>query len=163
MKRYRTALIGCGNIFPMHAIALQHIPNCELVAVCDIQEDRAVANARRYDCLHYTNYMEMLLSEDIDVVHLLTPHDLHAPMAIAAAEAGKHVLTEKPMALTTEQAESIIATCERSNVELGVIFQTRYNASSRLVKKSLQSGKLGFIIGGKCQLTWNRTNLPDAC
>lgn len=158
MKTYKVALIGCGNIFPMHAIAIRNMPNCELVAVCDIREERALAKAKEYNCAYYTDYAQLLACEEIDVVHLLTPHYLHAPMAIAAAEAGKYILTEKPMSIATEQAELMLEASERHAVRLGVIFQTRYSASSRLVKDTLQNQLLGRILGSKCIVTWKRTN-----
>jgi len=112
MKAFRSAVIGCGNISRRHTEALTGSALAELVAVCDIREDRAAAAGEKFGVPYYTDYRDVLAREDIDCIHICTPHYMHAPIAIAACAAGKHVFTEKPMATTPEDAEAMIRAAE---------------------------------------------------
>src|SRR5690554_6776700 len=107
MAKFRVGIIGCGNIFPMHSISVKQLPNAELAAVCDIKKERATAIAEEYNCSYYLDYHEMINKEKLDVVHICTPHYLHAPMALYAASKGVNILTEKPMSITKEDAYSM--------------------------------------------------------
>ncbi len=156
MEKLRAGIIGCGNIHPLHAYSIRGLENAELVAVCDERAERAEKSAELFSCRAYTDWKEMAATDDIDVIHLCTPHYLHAPMAIYALEAGKHVLTEKPMAIKLEDAERMNAAAEKSGKTLGVIFQNRCNPGSKLVKETLESGVLGKVICARCALYWNR-------
>lgn len=158
MKNFKVAIIGCGNIFPMHAESIKGISNAKLVAVCDIKEYRVKEKAEKYNCNFYTDYKEMLAKEEIDVIHICLPHYLHAEVAIYAAKLGKHILTEKPMSIKLEDAENMIKTAKDNRVILGVIFQNRYNPGSKLIKEKLESGDLGKILSGKLEVTWNRSD-----
>lgn len=158
MKTYKAGIIGCGNIFPMHAASIGLTGTAEIAVVCDVKEDRAKQAAARYNCAYYTDYKEMIDKADIDVVHVCTPHYLHAPQVIYAAQAKKHIMTEKPMSITAEDAKAMIEACERNGVTLGVIFQNRYNPGSILIKEALEDGSLGKVLGGKCTVTWKRTD-----
>ena len=159
MEKFRVGIIGCGNIHPLHASSVRVLENAQLVAVCDERRERAERTAAAFECKAYTDWKAMVEADDIDVIHICTPHYLHAPMAIYALEHGKHVLTEKPMAIKPEDAEAMNAAAEKSGKTLGVIFQNRYNPGSVLVKEALESGKLGKVRSAKCALYWNR---PDA-
>jgi UDP-N-acetyl-2-amino-2-deoxyglucuronate dehydrogenase len=158
MKIFKVAIIGCGNIFPMHAESIKGLENTKIVAVCDVKKVRAMDKAKQYDCNYYTDYKEMLSIEEIDVVHICLPHYLHAEVSIYASNQGKHVLTEKPMSIKLSDAQEMIKSAKDNNVTLGVIFQNRYNPGSRLVKSTLESGELGKILAGKLQVTWNRSD-----
>lgn len=158
MKFYKVGIIGCGNIFPMHAASIGLTGLAQVTAVCDVKEDRAMKAASRYKCEYYTDYKEMIDKADIDVVHVCTPHYLHAPQVIYAAGAKKHVLTEKPMSISLKDAYDMIDACDRSGVTLGVIFQNRYNPGSLLIKHALDDSSLGRILGAKCSVTWKRTD-----
>ncbi len=158
MSQYRVGIIGCGNIFPMHSISIIQQPNAKLVAVCDTKEDRAKAKAKEYDCSYYLDYKKMIDEANLDVVHICTPHYLHAEQAIYAANAGLHILTEKPMSITASDAHDMIAAADKNDVTLGVIFQNRYNPGSVLIKEVLDSGQLGKIISCKLSVTWKRTD-----
>jgi UDP-N-acetyl-2-amino-2-deoxyglucuronate dehydrogenase len=158
MKRFRVGIIGCGSIFPMHSVSVVQQANAELVAVCDIKEDRAKQRAEEYNCAYYLDYQEMIDKENLDVVHICTPHYLHAPMAVYAAEKGVHILTEKPMAIELADAYAMIEAAENSGVVLGVIFQNRYNPGSKLIKEVLDSGELGRVLSCKLSVTWKRTD-----
>lgn len=158
MNKFRAAIVGCGNIFPMHALSVSSLENAEIVAVCDNKADRAKAAAEKFSCNMYTDYQEMLTKEDINVVHICLPHYLHPEVAIFAANHGINILTEKPMSIKLEDAEAMIKAAKDNNVTLGVIFQNRYNPGSMLIKSMLTSGRLGKILSGKLEVTWNRSD-----
>ena len=158
MKKFRAGIVGCGNIFPMHAVSINKLDNAEVVAVCDIKEDRAKAKAQEYNCKYYLDYKEMIDKENLDVVHICLPHYLHPPVAIYAANKKVNVLTEKPMSIELKDAEAMIKAADDNGVTLGVIFQNRYNNGSQLIKKTLESGELGKILAGKLSVTWDRSD-----
>ena len=158
MKKFGVGIIGCGAIFGVHAFPLHTIENVEVKAVCDIKPAAREAAARLFKCDAYEDYREMLKRDDIDVVHVLTPHYLHAPMIIDAANAGKHVLTEKPMSITRADACAEIEAGKRNNVTIGVISQNRYNSASVAIKDALDSGNLGKVVGQRILLAWFKPN-----
>ncbi|MDP4147319.1 MAG: Gfo/Idh/MocA family oxidoreductase, partial [Bacillota bacterium] len=156
MKKLKTVIIGCGNICLAHGYPLAYENDVELVAVCDIKEERAMSIAKQLNCKYYTDYKKMLNDEEVDAVHVCTPHYVHHDMVIYACNLGKHVMTEKPMSITLADAEEMISVAKKNNVYLGVIFQNRFNSSSQLIKKTLVSGELGKIKSAKATVTWNR-------
>ncbi|RFA32972.1 oxidoreductase [Virgibacillus dokdonensis] len=158
MKHLRVGIIGCGNIFPMHAQSVLGRDDAKIVAVCDIKEDKVEAKAAKHDCAAYANYLEMFQLEDLDVIHICLPHHLHAPVAIEAAKRKIHILTEKPMSISYADAVAMVEAAEDNNVTLGVIFQNRYNPGSRLIKEMLMNGELGAIKSGKLSVTWDRSD-----
>lgn len=158
MKKFKVGIIGCGRISPFHGMPVKSQPNAQLVACCDLKEERAIDRAKLYGCKKtYTDFEEMIVKEKLDVVHICLPHYLHSPIAVRAMELGCHVLTEKPMAISMEQAKAMVDTAKKTGKTLGVIFQNRYNAGSQLVKKALEAGHLGKILAAKCNVTWCRT------
>ncbi|MBN1354246.1 MAG: Gfo/Idh/MocA family oxidoreductase [Candidatus Omnitrophica bacterium] len=156
---FRVCIIGCGNIFPMHAQSILNTKGVSLAAVCDIKKPRAKTAAERYSCRPYLDYREMLDKEKPDAVHVLTPHCLHAEMTIAAAKRKIHVLCEKPIAINPKDADRMLAVCGKNKVKLGVISQNRYNPGSQLVKKNIASGSLGKIKAAKIILSYHK---PDS-
>jgi len=156
LKIYKTAIIGCGVIHSLHADAVASYPHAELKAVVDVDEKKSEASARRYGCTALTDYREALADPEIDVVHICTPHYLHAPMAIEAMKAGKHVLTEKPMAISVDECLKMTGVSAETDRQLGVCFQNRYNTTSRYIKTLLESGKAGRILAAKASVTWLR-------
>jgi UDP-N-acetyl-2-amino-2-deoxyglucuronate dehydrogenase len=157
-RKYRVGIVGCGNIFPMHAYPVDALECCELVAVCDNKEERAQAKAADFGCKYYLDYKEMIDKENLDVLHCCTPHYMHPPITIYALEHGVHVLTEKPMSIDYKDTVAMVEAAERSGMTLGVIFQNRYNPGSQLAKKVLDSGELGKVLGAKMNVTWMRTD-----
>lgn len=151
----KAAIAGCGGIFLLHAESLKAI-GVPVIAVCDIVPERAEKYAQEYNCQAFAQYDEMLNAGGFDVLHICLPHYLHAPVAVNAMERGLHVLTEKPMATSVHDAEHMIQTAQAYNVTLGVIFQNRYNPGSVLIKRTLESGRLGKITGGWLRVTWHR-------
>lgn len=158
MNQLRVGIIGCGNVFPMHAASVVAREDAELVAVCDVKQDRADQKAELYQCRAYYDYLEMFEQENLDVIHICLPHNLHTPVTIAAAKKGIHVLTEKPMAIHYQDAVEMIEAAKKADVTLGVIFQNRYNPGSQLIKKMLEAGDLGTIKSGKLSVTWDRSD-----
>jgi predicted dehydrogenase len=112
-----------------------------------------------FNCDAYEDYHDLLDRDDIDVVHVLTPHYLHAPMVIEAADKGKHVLIEKPMSISIDQAKAEIEAQKRNHVTIGVISQNRYNSASVAVKEAVDNGTLGKIVGQRVLLAWYK---PDS-
>jgi UDP-N-acetyl-2-amino-2-deoxyglucuronate dehydrogenase len=152
-------VIGCGGISAVHLNCLCRIDNVKVVAVCDIKPERALKarqyckDTRGWEPDMYEDYRELIARDDIQSVHLCTPHYLHAPMALAALKAGKHVMTEKPMATTLEDAHAMIAA---SDGRLGVIFQNRYNGSVQALRRELKSGALGKLQTVRASVLWHR-------
>lgn len=158
MKTLGTAVIGCGSISGVHLTALAKLELAELKAVVDVNESLAQKAAAEYGCAYYTDYHEMLKRDDIQVVHLCTGHYQHAPMAVDALKAGKHVLTEKPMAENKAAAQTMLqAAKEHPEVQLGVIFQNRYNPASVRMKTAVDNGEFGKLICMKGIVTWYRS------
>ena len=156
-KRIRAGLIGCGGISRQHIGALMQMDNAEIVAVCDIKPDRLAAAAAQTGAEPMEDWTKLVARDDIDIVHVLTPHYLHAPMAIAALKAGKHVLTEKPMASTIEDAEEMIRAADEAKGTLNVIFQNRYIPSTAALRRIIDSGEPGRLLCARASVCWHRT------
>ena len=152
----RFGLIGCGRIAPHHVRAIQNLSDTKLQAVADNVEERAYRFADDYDAEPHVDYHDLLRRDDVDVVNICTPSGLHAEMAIAAAQAGKHVIVEKPMALSLADADAMIAAARDNHVHLGVIFQNRYNPPIRDLYEAVQAGKLGRLLLGNATVRWYR-------
>ncbi|HEX3047705.1 MAG TPA: Gfo/Idh/MocA family oxidoreductase [Bacillota bacterium] len=156
MEGFQSAIIGCGSIFGVHAKAVQQLDEARLAAVVDINETKAAEAAERYNCSSYTDYRQMLQDKQIQVVHICTPHYLHAEMAIAALQSGKHVLVEKPMAITFADAETMIRIARETGKRLGICFQNRYNFTASRIKNLLDSGRAGKVLHAKAAVKWHR-------
>lgn len=157
MKKFRVGLIGCGGISGAHIPVLKAMENVEIVAVADPRAERAQAAAEKTGARIEASWESLIACLDIDVVHVLTPHYLHAPMAIAALQAGKHVLTEKPMASTLEDAQALVRAAEAENAPvLAVIFQNRYNAANIELTRIARSGEYGKLLGMRASVNWHR-------
>ncbi|MEL4015875.1 Gfo/Idh/MocA family protein [Dryocola clanedunensis] len=159
MKITQAAIIGCGAIHRLHAEAIQQNSSIHLRAIVEANADSGLILAGRYGCSYYADYRELLQDQELDVVHICTPHDLHKEMIIATLAAGKHVFTEKPVALNCGEIKQIKAALAQSDARLGVCYQNRLNTSSQAIKSLLESGQLGKMLGIKALLTWSRT--PD--
>jgi len=157
--KFRVGIIGCGNIFPMHAQSIVNIKGVRIQAVCDLKASLAKKAAARYKCKYYLDYEKMLAEERLDAVHILTPHYLHPQMAIAALKRKINVLTEKPISIKPADGRRMILAARKNKVKLGVIYQCRYNPGSRLVKKNLENGNLGKIKGVRLILSYCK---PDS-
>jgi UDP-N-acetyl-2-amino-2-deoxyglucuronate dehydrogenase len=142
-KRLRTGIIGCGKVGHIHARALRENPESDFSAVCDKAGDRSAAFARQYGVRAYADLGEMLARERLDAVIVGTPHPFHAEPTIRAAEAGVHVLVEKPLAANLADCDAMIAACRSAGVRLGSISQRRWYLPVQRVRRAIDEGKLG--------------------
>lgn len=154
----RFAIIGIGNIAPVHAAAIHAQPNSQIVAVATRNEERGRAFAAQHGGAWFADYEELLKQARPDVVSICAPHDLHLPMTVAAAQAGCHVLCEKPMARTTDECDAMIAACEAAGVKLGIAFQGRFEPLTLKLKAGLETGKLGRLLWSSANTLWLRTD-----
>jgi predicted dehydrogenase len=148
MKKLRWGLIGCGDISRKRvAPALRDIPECELTAVSRARVDLAESFAREFGAKRwYDDWRELIADDEIDAVYIATPVYLHAEQTVAAAEAGKHVLCEKPMAMTPGECDRMIAVCDFEDVTLGVAYYRRFYPAIRRIKEIIASGQIGKPI-----------------
>lgn len=147
MSKLKVAVIGCGSIAKhRHIVEYGLLPQVELVAFCDINEARAQQYADQYGGRVYTDYRTLLAEEKPDAVSVCTPNALHAEVSIAAANAGAHVLVEKPMAATEAEALAMIAAAEKNGVQLMVGHNQRLMPPHVKAKEILESGKLGRVL-----------------
>lgn len=145
----RIGMIGCGEIGVANARSIHNAQNACIAMAMDVVEDVAKDIGEKYDAPHTTDVKELLANPDVDAVIISTPHYLHAPLAIQAAQAGKHVMVEKPIAINLKQADEMIAACEKAGVLLSVCFVSRYGASTVKSKELIEQGVIGKIIGIK--------------
>jgi predicted dehydrogenase len=156
MQPLRFALVGVGNIAATHVAAIQSVPGASLVAVATRHPERGPAFAARYGADWHADYTAAFARPDVDVVAICTPQDLHLPITLAAAQAGKHVLCEKPMARNAAECDLMLAACQRAGVTLGVIFQSRFDPLVRRCYDLLQSGRLGRLVWANVRTLWYR-------
>lgn len=150
MSKVRVAVIGAGSISEMHLKSYQNNPDAELYAICDLNEVRAKAKAEKYGITRiYTDYKELLADPGIDAVSICTWNNSHAPISIAALDAGKNVLTEKPLCMTVNEALAVEEAVHRSGKTLQVGFVRRYASNTRIIKSFLENGELGDIYYAK--------------
>ena len=152
----RVAIIGCGAISQVHGKALSSMSEINIVAAADIIPERVEKwcsefGGKPYDCLS-----DMLNNEEIDVLHICTPHYLHTPMAIEALNHGINVLLEKPVSTSSEELSLLKTAIRSSGKLLGVCFQNRYLPASQKAYELIHSGKAGKVLGTRAFVTWKR-------
>ena len=150
-------IIGCGMISRFHAKAIADIENAHLVGCWNRTPESADKLAEETDCKAYGTLEEMLADSEIQVVTIGTASGAHLDPAVAAAEAGKHVIIEKPLEVTLERCDQIIQACEKNNVKLATIFPSRFHQSSQLMKSAVESNKFGQLTMGDAYVKWYRT------
>ena len=144
-KTVRWGIIGAGDIVRRRvAPAINDLPNCELTAIARANADKAEEFAREFGAKRwYADWRELVKGDEVDAVYIATPVYLHAPQTIAAAEAGKHVLCEKPMAMNAAECDAMIAACEANGVKLGIAYYRRFYPVLARVREVLASGEIG--------------------
>lgn len=150
MEKLKFGLIGGGMAGPLTANALKDIPEAELVSFCDLNSELFESYEEYGAKKFYTDYNNMLKQEDIDVVCIATPPFHHKEAVIAASEAGKHVIVEKPIAINLLEADEMIEACKQADVKLGVISMYRFMKPAKIIKKALEEDRLGKIISASC-------------
>ena len=156
MHKFGIGLIGCGRIAPNHARNIVKLENAELKAVCDLIPGKAQQFSREYGGEACADYRAVLERADIDVIAIATPSGLHAAIGIEAAGAGKHVIVEKPMALSLHDADRLIAACNQNQVYLAVCHQNRYNLVVQKLRQALVDGRFGKLTHGVASIRWYR-------
>jgi len=154
---YKSAIIGCGGIAPTHAKAYADAKEIELAAVMDIVPEKAETLGTEFGVPFYTDLAAVLARGDIDFIDVCVPSGLHGDVLIAAAEAGKHAITEKPLDVTPQRCDEIIAAFKRSGTTLGGIFQHRFADGTRRTRAAIDAGRLGRITLATCSTPWWRT------
>jgi len=152
------ALVGCGRIAKRHSelLGLNQIRNASLVAVCDIAIEKAKAIGEQFCVPYYADMDEMMQQESIDVVSVLTESGNHAKHVIKLAKYGKHIVVEKPMALTLDDADDMIMACQRNNCRLFVVKQNRFNVPVVKLREALEAGRFGKLFLGTVRVRWSR-------
>ena len=156
---FNIAIIGCGAISNNHISFLNEMKNVKIIALCDILTERAQAKKEKYnlDCMVYDDYKKMLNEISLDAVHICTPHYLHSEMAIEALKRDINVLLEKPVAITSKQADDLLKAAKQSKAKICISFQNRYLNRNKAVKELITSGKAGKILHINGEVAWHRT------
>ncbi len=146
MDPIRVAIVGCGRISDLHQLGYKNRDDARIVAVCDTNRAHAREKARKWGVEKiYTDYSHLLEDKEIDVVELLTPHHLHCPMTVQAAQAGKHISVQKPMALNAAEADKMIAAAERAGVLLRVYETFVYYPPAVRAREMIEAGEIGDV------------------
>lgn len=153
---YRIALVGCGRISRNHFDAIAKVDGLALSAVCDIVEERAREAGERQGVPWFTSYERMLAEAECDAVAICTPSGLHPEHGILAARAGKHVISEKPMAITLTAADELVHACDHAGVHLFVVKQNRLNPPIQLLRRAIDKGRFGRIYLANTTVRWTR-------
>lgn len=156
-RKIRFGLVGCGRISANHINAIgAHADRAELVAVCDVDPAALGAAVARTGARGYDSLTALLAAGDVDAVALATPSGVHAEQAIEAAAAGRHVITEKPMATRWQDGKRMVQACDQAGVRLFVVKQNRRNATLQLVKRALERGRFGRVYMVNINVFWSR-------
>jgi UDP-N-acetyl-2-amino-2-deoxyglucuronate dehydrogenase len=157
VAEFGVGIVGAGTIGTVHARAIEGIEEARLVAVAEPREEAGRALAGEHGAGWHADTEALLGREDVDVVVLCTPSGMHPDAAVAAAGAGKHVITEKPMAVTLEGMDRMIRASREAGVTLSVIFQYRFNREALRLKRALDAGLFGRPVLGNALVHWHRT------
>jgi predicted dehydrogenase len=155
-KQYGFGVIGTGMIGEFHAQAIEGLANGRLVAVCDQIEPKVKEFAAKHKCDAYTDFKEMLERDDIDVVTISTPSGAHMEPAVAAAEAGKHAIVEKPVEITLERIDRVLAAHDKAGTTIGGVFNGRFTETAGLLKKAVDQGRFGRMTFAMAYGPWWR-------
>jgi len=158
-KKLKFALVGCGRIAAKHSelLGAAKINEASLVAVCDLIEEKAQKIGEKYNVPWYSNMDDMLQSEEIDVISVLTESGYHARHVIHLAKYGKHIIVEKPMALTLDDADAMIRACSENNCKLFVVKQNRFNYPVVALREAYEADRFGKLVMGTVRVRWCRT------
>ncbi|MBX3436932.1 MAG: Gfo/Idh/MocA family oxidoreductase [Planctomycetaceae bacterium] len=150
-------IVGCGMISNFHAEALRNLPDAKLVACFDMFPASADKFAAAQGCKPYHDLNAMLADDAVDVVTICTPSGAHRDPAVAALNAGKHVLVEKPLEITLAKCDEIIAAADANGVKLGTIMPSRFSEANLTLKRAIDAGRFGRLTLGDTYVKWWRT------
>ncbi|HEU0164321.1 MAG TPA: Gfo/Idh/MocA family oxidoreductase, partial [Thermomicrobiales bacterium] len=152
-RKVQIALVGCGKIAQTHAMALSTLEEADWVAVCDRDVERAKEMAAKYNVPNvFSDAAELFASGLVEAALCCTPHPAHEAVVVAAANAGIHVMCEKPIATKIDEADRMIAAADKAGIKFGVIFQRRFWPAAQRIRAAIDDGKLGNITLGLCDV-----------
>ncbi len=155
--KLRIGLVGCGMISEFQTRAIEQLPNAEVAGYYDNVPERAQARAEEFGAKFYEKYEDMLGDPDVHAVSICTPSGVHMEPAIEAAKAGKHVMVEKPVEVTSERCDAIISACREAGVTLGAIFPRRFLESSLALKSAIDQGRFDTLVHADVTIKWFRS------
>ena len=157
MAKFRLGIVGCGDIAGYMAWLARLHPKIQLTACCDSNSEKAKSFARKHRIPQvFTGYSDLLARGDLDAVYLAVPHHLHLPLADQAIQARIPVFLEKPLACTVADGLSLVETCLRHEVKVGVNYQYRYDSGCYALRRAVQSGALGAVFSVRINVPWRR-------
>jgi UDP-N-acetyl-2-amino-2-deoxyglucuronate dehydrogenase len=158
MSKKGVGILGAGMISGLHADALKKSQKAELVAVCDVNEPNARKLAEKFapSAKVYTSFDEMLKDSRVDIVDIITPNHMHTEFVLKSAKAGKHVLCEKPPAMSLEETDRMIKACKDAGVRFGIFVQCRMREPMRFIKAAIEQGRFGKILRVDAVMKWYR-------
>ena len=156
MKNWNFGIIGAGLIADFHAKAIQSIPNATLIGICGSNPGKVNSLCKKYMCKSFSDYGEMLRSEDIGIVTIATPSGAHMEPTIEAARNGKHVICEKPLDISLLRIDRMISAHAEAGTKLGGIFNFRFNDSLKYIKEAIDNGRFGTITFAAVYVPWWR-------
>ena len=160
-KTLKIGMIGAGAIAGTHVSYLKKISGVEIYAVCDTREQAAKDMAQKQGIPKvFTSYKDVLALKELDAVSVCTPNYFHSEPTIAALNAGKHVLVEKPMAMNAKEAQKMVDAAKRAKKVLVIGFQWRYHPNAQMIKRAADDGKLGNVLYARCQAL-RRRGIPN--
>ncbi len=155
MRKVRTAIIGCGKVSDLHAGALKKLPEAEFVAIHSRSLDKARQYGEKYGVRGFDEIGEMIAAAGVEAAIVCTPHPAHRDAAVAAIEAGAHVLVEKPLAATLRDCDDILGAAKRAGVRVGTVCQRRFYAPAQRMRRAIDEGKIGKpALGTVLMLGW---------
>jgi predicted dehydrogenase len=166
MSKLKVGIVGCGLIAKLrHIPAYKKMKNVEIRAVCDLNEEIAKSTAEKFKIdQFYTDTSEMFSKEELDIVDICVPPQIHAPIAIEAMGAGSNVIMEKPMALSVKDCDNMIDVAKRNNVKISVIHNKNFHKPFLRAKEMVQKGDIGDFVGMRIFLAtprWDMIDLKD--
>ncbi|MGH7602319.1 MAG: Gfo/Idh/MocA family protein, partial [bacterium] len=156
-KKLGVGIVGCGTVASVHAEAIRQLPNAELVSVYSRNLDNAMRLSQKFNVAASSNWEEFIGDERLEIVSVCTPSGTHLDYGQRIAEAGKHVVVEKPIEVTLERGKLLIEACKKNDVKLAVIFQNRFLSDVIRMKAAIAAGGLGKIFLGDAYVKWHRT------
>jgi len=157
-KTHGFGIVGCGVIAPTHADAITRLDNAHVAAVCDLNEEAGKAFAEEWNCDYYKDLSEMVARDDIFACNILVPSGLHAKLGRVCAEAGKHVICTKPIDITLEAIDDLIAAADANGVKVGATHQNRNFPVYQRIKRAIEEGNLGDLLYGNAFVPWYRAD-----
>lgn len=157
MRKIRFAIIGCGRIAYRHIEAIQAEPGAEIIALCDLNLERARERRGNLDLKVYSDYNEMLSREDIDVVNIMTPSGMHAEHAVdIMTRFRKHVVIEKPISLSLADGRLLVETAKENGVHIFAVHQNRFNKAVQKIKAAIDGCLFGKLVLATVRIRWSR-------